>query len=122
MISNLDANSQIFLANLNRVERRLSEANTQVSSGKKLSAASDAPDEVVALMQLRTDQQRIEQIESNLTLAKTNASAADSALAGATQLMDTAVELAAQGANATQTAATRQAIAQQVESILQEVV
>jgi flagellar hook-associated protein 3 FlgL len=122
MISNLDPSSQLFLSDLNQVEQRLSQANQQLSSGKKLNVASDAPGDVTSLLQLRTDEQRNTQIESNLTLAKTDATSADSALAGAASLMDTAVQLATQGANSTQTAATRASLAQQVQSVLEEMV
>lgn len=122
MISNLDPSSQLFLANLSHVEQRLSEANEQLSSGKKLNVASDDPGDVASLLQLRTDHQRNTQIESNLTLANTDATAADTALAGAASLMDTAIQLATQGANSTQTADTRATLAQQVQSILEEMV
>ena len=122
MVSNLTPQSNLFLANLNRIEQQLTEANIQMSSGKKLNVASDAPGDVEQLLQLRTDQAKNQQIESNLTLAQTDASAADSALAGAATLIDTAVQLATQGANATQTADTRQSIAQQVEGILNQMV
>ncbi|HUK17636.1 MAG TPA: flagellin [Bryobacteraceae bacterium] len=122
MVSNLSPQSELFLANLNRIEQQLTTANIQMSSGKKLNVASDAPGDVEQLLQLRTDQAKNQQIESNLTLAQTDASAADSALAGAASLIDTAVQLATQGANATQTADTRQSIAQQVEGILNQMV
>jgi flagellar hook-associated protein 3 FlgL len=122
MISNLSPTSALFLANMNRVEQRLTDANTQISSGKKLNVASDAPGDVEPLLQLRTDQAQNQQIESNLSLAQTGAGAADTALAGAASLLDTAVQLATQGANATQTADTRQSIAAQVEGILNQMV
>jgi flagellar hook-associated protein 3 FlgL len=122
MISNLSPTSELFLANLNRVEQRLTDANTQISSGKKLNVASDAPGDVEPLLQLRTDQAQNQQIESNLSLAQTDAGAADTALAGAASLLDTAVQLATQGANATQTADTRQSIAAQVEGIFNQMV
>jgi len=122
MITSLSPSAQVFLANLNRIEQQLSQANQQVGSGKKLNVPSDDPGDLASLMQLRTDQQQNQQIQSNLTLAQTDAGAADTALAGAATLMDTAVQLATQGANATQTADTRQSIAQQVQSILEEMV
>jgi flagellar hook-associated protein 3 FlgL len=122
MVSSLSPQSQLFLANLNRTEQQLNQANIQLSSGKKLNVASDDPGDVETLLQLRTDQSQNQQIQSNLTLAQTDAQAADSALAGASTLLDTAVQLATQGANATQTADTRQSIAQQVEGIFNEMV
>jgi flagellar hook-associated protein 3 FlgL len=122
MISSLAPSTQLFLANLNQIEQQLSQANEQVSSGRKLNVASDDPEDVTSLLQLRTDEQQNQQIESNLTLANTNAGAADSALSSAATMMDTAIQLATQGANATQTADTRLSMAQQVQSILEEMV
>lgn len=122
MISNLAPSTQLFLASLNQIEQQLSQANEQVSSGKKLNEASDDPADVASLLQLRTDEHQNQQIESNLTLASADANAADSALASASTMMDTAIQLATQGANATQTADTRLSMAQQVQSILEEMV
>jgi flagellar hook-associated protein 3 FlgL len=122
MISTLAPGAQLFLANLNQIELQLSQATAEVSSGKKLNVASDDPADVASLLQLRTDEQQNQQIEANLTLANTDASAADSALSSAATMMDTAIQIATEGANATQTADTRLSMAQQVQSILQEMV
>ena len=122
MISNLSPASELFLANLNRIEQQVTDANTQMSSGKKVNLPSDDPGAIQTLLQLRTDKARNDQITSNLGMAQTNAQGADSALAGAATLLDTAVQLAAQGATATQTSATRAAIAQQVESVFNQMV
>jgi flagellar hook-associated protein 3 FlgL len=122
MVTNLDPSSAIYVANLNRIEQALATANEQISSGRKINVASDAPDEIGPLLQLRADLQHNTQIQSNLTLAKTDATAADNALNGAAQLMDNAVQLAAQGANSTQTADTRSALAQQVQALQEQMV
>jgi flagellar hook-associated protein 3 FlgL len=122
MATNLDPTSAAFLANLGRIEQTLATANAQISSGKRINVASDAPDEIAPLLQLRADLQRNTQIQSNLALAKTDATSADDALSGAIHLMDSAVQIAAQGANATQTADTRTTLSQQVEAILEQMV
>jgi flagellar hook-associated protein 3 FlgL len=122
MLTNLDPQSALFLADVNRIQERISEASGQVSSGKKINLASDAPDQIGVLLQLRADLQRNTQITSNLTLAQTDASAADSALGSSIQLMDSAVSLAAQGATATTDAAGRASIAQQIQGIQQQMV
>ena len=83
---------------------------------------SDAPDEIGPLLQLRANQLHNSQIQSNLTLAQTNANAADNALTSAIQLMDSATSLATQGATSTTDAAGRSTLAQQIQSIEQEMV
>jgi len=122
MITNIDPQNAQFLTDLDRIQEKISQANNQVSSGLRITVASDAPDEIGTLLQLRANQLHNSQIQSNLTLAQTNAQAADNALSSSIQLMDTATSLATQGATATADATTRSNLAQQVESILQQMV
>ena len=122
MVTNLNPGNALFLANLNRIEQQISSANNQISSGKSLNVASDAPDQVDELLQLRADRQRNTQIQSNLTLAQTDAQAADNALTGAIALLDRATTLASQAANSNESADTRSAIAPEVQSLLEQMV
>src|SRR5580693_1596634 len=122
MISSLDPSAQIFLTGVNQIQQRLATANQQLTSGLKVSAASDAPDQIDKLLQLRADQAQNAQMGSNLGLEQTNAQAADSAIGSAIQLMDSATQLASEGANSIETAASRQALAQQVASVQTEMV
>jgi flagellar hook-associated protein 3 FlgL len=122
MISNLSPQSQQFLAAVDSAQQRIAVANQQLSSGLKIQTASDGPDVVSELLQLRANLQKNSQITNNLGLAKTDADVADTSLSSATQLMDTALSLAAQGATATTDASGRQAIAGQVEGILEQMV
>jgi flagellar hook-associated protein 3 FlgL len=122
MISNLNPSGEAFLANMTRVQRRVEEATRQASSGLRVNVASDAPDEVDAIMQLRTDTVRNTQLSSNLSLAKTDADAADSALTSATKLLDRARQLGAQGANFTLDASGRQSLAGEVEALQEQMV
>src|ERR1017187_4287354 len=105
-MTTLSPSSALFLANVNQIEQRIAQANQQISSGKKINVASDSPDQIDSLLQLRADLQRNTQIQSNLTLATADASGADNALSSAVALMDQAIQLGTQGANATQTADT----------------
>jgi flagellar hook-associated protein 3 FlgL len=122
MITNLNPNSAIFLANTERLEQSLADVTNEISSGYRVSAASDDPDQIEALVQLQTDQQQNTQIESNLSSATADADSADTALSSAIQLMDTAVSLATQGASATTTSQGRQSLAQQIAAIQQQIV
>jgi len=120
MITNLNPSTEAFLANMDRVQRRVEDANRQASSGKRVNVASDAPDEVDAILQLRTDRTRNSQIQSNLALAKTDADAADNALNSATKIMDRARVLGAQGVNFTLDANGRLSIASEIESLQEQ--
>jgi flagellar hook-associated protein 3 FlgL len=117
MISSLDPSDQIFLVGVNQIQQRISAVSQQLTSGLKVTAASDAPDQIDDLLQLRADQAQNTQISTNLGMEQTNAQAADGALSSAIQLMDSATQLAAEGANTTETATSLQTLAQQVASL-----
>ena len=122
MISSLSPQSRMFLADVDATQQRIAVANQQLSSGLKIQVASDGPDVVGTLLQLRANLQKNSQLTTNLGLAKGDADVAESSLSSATQLMDTALSLAAQGATATTNASARQAIAGQVQGILEQMV
>ena len=117
MVTTLSPASETFLANMERVQQQVADASAQVSSGRKVNVASDAPDEIDAILQLRANIAHNSQIKSNLALATTDANAADSALTAATKLMDRAVTLGSQGATFTLDATGRQSIAAEVQSL-----
>jgi flagellar hook-associated protein 3 FlgL len=122
MITSLDARSELFLANLAHVQDRLTEANRLVSSGKRIASASDAPDEIEPLLQVLALRQHNTQLLNNLNLSKADADSADGALTNAIKLMDRAAVLATQAANFTQTAASRQDLAREVQALQEEMV
>jgi len=122
MITNLDAGSEFFLAAIERMQRRLAAANQQAASGKRIAVASDAPDEVSPLLQLRADQQHNAQIQANLAVAKTDADAADNALDASIKLMDRAIVLGAQAGNPLVDAAGRLSMAQEIQALQEQMV
>ena len=122
MISNLNPAGEVFMANIDRMQRRIDEASRQASSGLRVNSASDAPDQVDAILQIRTNTVRNTQIQANVALAKTDADSADGALNAATKLLDRARTLGAQGANFTLDAAGRESIANEVQSLLEQMV
>ena len=122
MVPNIDPQSAIFLNGIDRIQANIAQASSEVSSGLRINVASDSPDQIGTLLQLRANQLHNTQVQANLTLAQTNAQAADTALGSSIQLMDTATTLATQGATATATATSRAALAEQVQSILEQMV
>jgi flagellar hook-associated protein 3 FlgL len=122
MISSLNPQSQRFLADLARVQERIDTASRQISSGKRVNVPSDAPDMISELLQLRATLQRNTQITANLSVAQADANVSESALSSATQLMDRAVTLASQGATGTMDATGRLSLANEVQSIQEQIV
>jgi len=122
MISSLNPSAELFLADLSMVQSQINTAESQVSSGLKISKPSDAPDQLGSLMQIHAELDQNAQVSTNLSVVKTETDTAESALQTATQLLDQATSLASQGANTIQTASDRKALAQQVTNILQQMV
>ena len=48
MITNVDPQTALFLTDVQRIQDRISRAGNQVSSGLKITVASDAPDQIGA--------------------------------------------------------------------------
>lgn len=122
MIPTVSPSAQLFLADLSNVQSQINTAERQVSSGLKISQPSDSPDQMEALMQIRADLARNSQVTNNLSVVKSETDPAEKALETATQIMDRATTLAAQGANGTETATSRAAMAQEVTGLLQQMV
>jgi flagellar hook-associated protein 3 FlgL len=122
MIQNSSAVGEQFLANLQLLQRQMAQTQQQISSGTKISQASDAPNSVSDVLQLESDIGRVKQVTSNLNLVSGEVNSAESALQNATQLLDQISSVAAQGAGSTATASVRTDLSQQVEQILSNLV
>lgn len=122
MNTNLSPSNNLFLASVDRIQQQLALVNAQMSSGKRLQFASDDPSKVPGLLQLRTDLAHNKQVENNLSLAATDADAADTALSSAIDIMDRVTQLAAEGATSTASADARQSLAQEVQSLMEQMV
>ncbi|MCU1274329.1 MAG: flagellar hook-associated protein 3 [Bryobacterales bacterium] len=122
MIPSVNPSAQLFLADLSRVQSQIDTAQRQISSGLKISQPSDAPNELEGLMRVQADLARNQQVSNNLAEVKSEVDTSEQALQTATKLMDRVSTLAAQAVNSTQTASSRQSIAQEVTGILQQLV
>ena len=122
MIQNSGAVSQQFLTNLQLLQQQMAATQQQISSGTKISQASDAPNSVGDVLQLESDLGRVNQVTSNLNLVSGEVNSAESALETATTLLDQVSSLAAQGSGSTVSAASRATFAQQVGQILSTMV
>jgi len=122
MISALSVSSQNFLAGLNQIQQRLQTAQTQLTTGLKINNVSDAPDEIAALWQLRSENDQVQQIDTNLGQVATEVNTGQTALQSAVTLVEQAETYGAQGASDTSSATTRTELANQMGSILQQLV
>src|SRR5581483_10135087 len=107
MIQGFDAIRDTFLANLAGLQKRMQTTQAQLSSGLRVSTASDDPSAVGDILQLAFSIQGVKQTQANLSSVKGEVDTAESALQSAEVLLDQANTLGLQGANGIQTASGR---------------
>jgi flagellar hook-associated protein 3 FlgL len=122
MMTGLNPTSEQLLNSINAAQANLNRAQQQVSSGLRVSRASDDPAVIADILQTRSDLAQVTQVSNNLSLVKSEVDTADTGLQNAVQLMEQAGVLALQGTNTTMTAGARATLAQQVAGILQQMV
>jgi flagellar hook-associated protein 3 FlgL len=122
MVSGLKPTTQEFLNNINRIAAEMSQAQTQLSTGLRVNVVSDAPDVISPLLQAQANLSTAQQVSSNLGQVSTEVNTGEQALESATTLYDQVQTLSAEGATSTQTPSGRISIAQQLQSIEQQMV
>jgi flagellar hook-associated protein 3 FlgL len=122
MVSSLNPRSQEFLNNINRISDLMTQAQTQLSTGLKVNVVSDNPDVISTLLQARSNLNTAQQLGTNLGQVATEVNTGEQALQNATTLYDQVQTLSAEGTTSTQTASGRATIAQQLQSIEQQMV
>ena len=122
MLSNLQPPAQQFLLHLNRIHGRLDRAQRRISTGLRIAHVSDDPDQIATLLRARAHLEAAKQTHQNLGRLKAEVDGAEQAVQHAVVLFERVRTLGAQGATATQTADTRAMIAQEVGSVLEQMV
>jgi flagellar hook-associated protein 3 FlgL len=119
MLRSLDASSENFLNNLNDIAARMESAQRKISTGLRIHSVSDDPDQISPLLQARADLAAVTQTQYNLGRVKSEVDAAEQALQQAVSLVERARTLGSQGVTGTATPESRQAIADELGSILE---
>jgi flagellar hook-associated protein 3 FlgL len=122
MISNLDPASREFLNGLNDINNRMTDAQRRITTGLKISQVSDEPDSISLLLEARANLSATQQKLSNLGRVKMEVDTAEQALQNAVTLFDKVQTLGAQGNTDILTASGRADAAQDLDSLLQQLV
>jgi flagellar hook-associated protein 3 FlgL len=122
MLRTLNSVSEGFVTNMDQIGKRMEHAQRQIATGLRLSTVSDAPDSISTLLQTRADLASTTQIQTNLGRVKVETDAGEQALQSSVGLVEQARVLGAKGVTGTATADLRTNLAEQVGSILQQVV
>ncbi|HVT99200.1 MAG TPA: flagellar hook-associated protein FlgL [Acidobacteriaceae bacterium] len=111
-----------ILADLQHSQAAVNTALEEVSTGKRVTQPSDDPGASAAMVQNGIDAANNDQYTQNITTLQTMAQAASSALSSVVSSLTQAVGLGTEGANGTNSASNLQALASQVQGILNSVV
>jgi flagellar hook-associated protein 3 FlgL len=111
----------IILNGLQTNSQQEDQALQQISSGQKLNSLSDDPAAAASLVTLRMQSSSDTQYLQNISSLTGSLNVADSALSSVVEALTTAQTLGVEGANGTLNAQNRQALAQQVQGIQQEI-
>jgi len=122
MSLSITPNNQIFLANLQLTENRISTDEQEMSSGLRVSVASDAPDQISGILQLRAQIAGVQQTQNNLSSVSAVVNSGEDAIQQAIQVLDTATALATEASGSTSSASQRLDAAPQVQGILEQLV
>jgi len=118
----LNPTSQLILNSINSTQQDMNRAQSAVSSGLRITQASDDPQEINDLLQTRSDIAQATQTTTNLTGVQTEVQTADSVVQQAITALDSARSLAAQGADTSLSAQDRANLATQVQGIIAQIV
>src|SRR5438552_15679656 len=100
--------------------QRLSQAQEQIASGKRINRPSDDPTGSEVVLRLRTSQTVVDQFRRNAGAAKDTLSTADGTLDIYQQTLDRARTLLAQGASDSTDATAKRTIAAEIDGLRQQ--
>ncbi|HTR48902.1 MAG TPA: flagellar hook-associated protein FlgL [Verrucomicrobiae bacterium] len=109
-----------LVAAIEQAQQNVQNTTQQMATGRSVNNLSDNPAAAAAYVNTSALLSQNDQFQTNLTDLQGKLQAADSALNNAVQLMTTAISVGTEGANGTLSAADRQAVAQQVQGLQQQ--
>lgn len=122
MLSTLSPAGQQFVNSINDIQARLAIAQQQLATGLKVNQPSDDPDQISPILQLHSQIQQNQDIQTGLNTALTNVKTSESALSSNIDLLQSASVTASQATGTSQTAATRAVLAQSVQTLMEQMV
>ena len=122
MLSGIHGQDASFLTGVNRIQDRISQVSQQITSGVRVSKPSDDPSVIAPILHYQEQLDQLTQVQSNLTLASSDASAADNALQSAASILDNISSLGSQGMTLSANSDTRTILANQIQALQAQLV
>ncbi|MDN4492196.1 flagellar hook-associated protein FlgL [Ureibacillus aquaedulcis] len=113
--------SNNMLRNLSSSYSKMADLQNQINTGKKVTRPSDDPVTAIKGMSYRTDLNKVEQFERNMTQVNSWLDSSDDALGQVGEALTRVKELVVQAANDTNTADDRQKIKLEIEQIRSQI-
>lgn len=113
---------QSQVTSMSTLQNRIGQLQQEISTGKQLSQPSDDPSGFVKVTQLTQSQATLTQFNKNIDVANQRLTQTDTVLAQAVNVTTRLQELAIQGANDTNSLASRKAIAAEMNQISSQLV
>lgn len=114
-------NNSTLIAQIGRQRQRLSVAQEQVSSGRRINRPSDDPAGAEAVIRLRSTQVELEQFRKSASAAGDKLTHADGLLSDFQLKLDRIQTILAQGVSDTTTQEARNALATEIDSLRQQI-
>ena len=99
---------------------RFTQLQQEVASGRRINKPSDDPAAALRILPLRSDLRDLEQLSSNVSLARETLNTSTAALEDASSAMQRVRELATQASNGTLSGSDRESIAAEVDQLLNQ--
>ncbi|MGH9738531.1 MAG: flagellar hook-associated protein FlgL [Candidatus Acidiferrales bacterium] len=111
-----------LLSGLNEMRQQLNAADAELASGRSINEPSDNPAGTAALVLNHAQQSQTDTFQQNITDLQSKMQIADSALSSAETAIQQAISVGVEAGNSTLSDQDRQAIAQQLSGIQQQLV
>ncbi|HWF38104.1 MAG TPA: flagellar hook-associated protein FlgL, partial [Candidatus Acidoferrales bacterium] len=109
-----------LLSSIEQSQQNQQTAIQQLATGRSINSLSDNPAAAAALVANNAQSSGVDQFLSNVSDAQSKLQTSDSALNNAVQVLTTAITVGTEGANGTLSTSDRQALAQQVQGLQQQ--
>ncbi len=119
---NLETFVNTTLRNIHSSTSRIQELQEQMSTGKKIKRPSDDPADARKILNLKTENLRLEQYSSNIQNATQSLEFNTSVLVNLSNLVQRTQELTVQGVNGTMDQEGRNIVASEINSLLESIV
>jgi flagellar hook-associated protein 3 FlgL len=109
-----------LISSIEQSQTNQQNAVQQLATGRRINNLSDDPASAAALVTNNAQSSAVDQFLSNASDAQGKLQTADSVMSNAVEIMTTAITVGTEGANGTLSASDRQALAQQVQGMQQQ--